>query len=172
MPLFKNSLLTLVLLCCLSANAQELSMNDLITMRTLPVSSIDSMVTEKEFIKSKVEQDSGLALTKYTCLIRTNNALQQRNFIIKVKADAYIELLYEVYQKEDAEKYIKWLTDNGYKKKVSRLSTQKQAPGLEFIEYRKQKNVVGYDENGYSSIDKKQKVFVFSVMNTDTPGSK
>lgn len=159
----------LVTMLCSTATAQELSMNDLIIMRTMPMTSIDSLVKEREFVKSKVEQDSGFALTKYTCLIRTNNALHQRNFIVRIKADEYTELQYEVYQQEDADKYIKWLTDNGYKKKVSKLSSRNNETGLEFIEYRKKKDIVGYEENRYSGVDEKQKVYIFSVINTEAP---
>ena len=147
--------------------AQEISMEELINMCNFPATKIDSTLRSRDFVKTKVEDDSGYSQTKYTYLSRTDTSLQQRTFILRLKNDVYIELQYEVYQWEEAASIIEWLTKNGFKKQVSRMPNVNSSTPFEFIEYRKKKQIVGYEENELNSIDKKQKVYVFSVNNID-----
>ena len=54
-PLYNRLVTVIPLLFCLSLSAQELTMEDIISMRKLPVDQIDSIVRSKQFAQTKKE---------------------------------------------------------------------------------------------------------------------
>ena len=149
--------------------AQELSMEDIIIMRKMPIEQIDSIVRAKDFVKTKSDLDTASSIIKYTSLYRTDTALIQRTFTIGVKADKNVELQYAVYQQKDALSMFDWLEKNGFKKTLTVMPDKDGKKMFEYTSFRKKKQSVGYEEIEYNSADKKEKVFIFSVNTFDFP---
>lgn len=149
--------------------AQQLSIEDIINMRKMPVEQIDSIVKAKDFVKTKSDLDTVSSIVKYASLYRTDTALIQRTLTVGVKADKNVELQYAVYQQKDALAMFDWLEKNGFKKTVTVMPNKDGKKMFEYISFKKKKQSVGYEEIEYNSVDKKEKVFIFSVNTFDFP---
>ena len=168
-PLYNRLVTVIPLLFCLSLSAQELTMDDIISMRKLPVERIDSIVRSKQFAQTKKEQDSGFSSVKYTWLLRTDTSLIQRTFTVGLKNGGELELQYAVYQQKDAEACFGWLDKNGFKKTITKMPDKDGKTMFEYTFFTKKNQSIGYDEKEYDSIDKKEKVYIFSVNTFDFP---
>ena len=149
--------------------SQHLTMEEMISMRKLPITQIDSILKSKDFTKTKEETDSAATLIKYTSLTRTDTSLIQRTFTIEQKNSNFTELQYGVYQKEDAQILIDWLEKNGFKKTKTSMPANDGDIIFEYTAFQKKNQSVEFKEKEFDSADKKEKLFIFTVNTFDYP---
>ena len=80
----------------ISLFSQQLSIEDIINMRKMPLEQIDSLVKARDFVKTKSDLDTTSSIVKYASLFRADTALIQRTLTVGVNANKNIELQYAV----------------------------------------------------------------------------
>lgn len=143
--------------------AQELSPTELIALGKYKVARIDSIITAKGFDNKRTFKLQGSTIAAYVYSTRNDTGVIQRSLQVGWRPRiSDLDLEYGVWQKAEADKFIRQLLQMGFKKAVRSIHGTIPGETMKTISYKNATTEISYIE-GHEDAETIRYIFSINV---------